>query len=67
VLRILEYLGWQQVRMRGDHARLVLPDGKSSVSVPVSPREIDPRVLASILKQAGLTLKEFRALAEEVL
>jgi predicted RNA binding protein YcfA (HicA-like mRNA interferase family) len=67
VIRVLERLGWQQVRIRGDHARLVLPDRRNPVTVPVSRRELDPYVMARILRQAGLTLREFQAVADEVL
>ena len=46
---------------------LELPDGRNPASVPVSRRELDPHVLSSILKQAGLTTREFQTVAEEVL
>ena len=67
VIRVLEHLGWRQVRIRGDHARLVLPDGRNPVTVPLSRRELDPYVLARILRQSGLTLREFQTVADEVL
>ncbi len=67
VIRVLEHLGWQQVRIRGDHARFELPDGQNPVTVPVSRRELEPRLLSYILRQAGLTPTEFQSAVEEVL
>ena len=67
VIRVLERLGWQVVRQRGSHGRLELPDGRNPVTVPVSRREVDPKTLGSVLRQADLNVREFLNAAEETL
>ncbi len=67
VIRVLERLGWRAVRQRGSHVRLELPDGRNPVTVPTSRREIDPKTLGSILRQSGLSVREFVNAAEDVL
>jgi predicted RNA binding protein YcfA (HicA-like mRNA interferase family) len=67
VIRVLERLGWRVVRQRGSHVRLELPDSRQPVTVPVSRREVDPKTLASILRQTGLSVREFVNAAEEIL
>ena len=66
-IRALESLGWRVARQRGSHVRLELPDGRNPVTVPVSRRELDPKTLSSILRQAGLQIREFLNAAEETL
>ena len=67
VIRVLERLGWRVVRQRGSHVRLELPGGLHPVTVPASRREVDPKTLASILRQAGLSVREFVNAVEEIL
>ncbi len=67
VIRVLESLGWQVVRQRGSQVRLEMPDGRNPVTVPVSRRELDPKTLSSMLRQAGLSIREFLNAAEETL
>ena len=67
VIRVLEHLGWQQVRIRGDHARLELPDGSWPVTVPLSQREIKRGTFSSILRQVKIDRRTFDAVAEEVI
>ena len=66
-IRVLESLGWRVVRQRGNHVRLEMPDGRNPVTVPVSRRELDPKTLSSMLRQAGLSIREFLNAAEETL
>jgi predicted RNA binding protein YcfA (HicA-like mRNA interferase family) len=67
VISVLERLGWRVVRQRGSHVRLELPDGLHPVTVPACRWEVDPKTLASILRQAGLSVREFVNAAEETL
>ena len=67
VIRVLERLGWRVVRQRGSHVRLELADGRNPVTVPASRREVDPKTLGSILRQSGLSIREFVGAAEETL
>ncbi len=67
VIRVLEHLGWQQVRIRGDHARLELPDGGRPITVALSQREIKRGTFGAILRQAGIDRRTFDAVAEEVI
>ena len=67
VIRVLEHLGWVIVRQRSSHVRLELPDGSYPVTVPTNQRELEPNIFGSVLRQAGLSHREFANLAEEVL
>jgi len=63
LLRALGRDGWQIVRQSGSHATLKHSTKSGYVTVP---RHADviikPKTLASILKQAGLTVEELRNL-----
>jgi len=62
VLRALRLLGWVVVVQRGSHVQLKHPDRRGRVTIPIHAGEtIGPRLLASILSQAGLSVDEFRA------
>jgi predicted RNA binding protein YcfA (HicA-like mRNA interferase family) len=62
VLRALRALGWVVVTQRGSHVQLKHPDRRGRVTIPIHAGEtIGPRLLASILSQAGLSVAEFRA------
>jgi predicted RNA binding protein YcfA (HicA-like mRNA interferase family) len=67
VIGVLEHLGWVLVRIRGSHARLVLPDGRNPVTVPLSQREMKPGTFQSVLQQARMNRRTFEAVAEEIL
>jgi predicted RNA binding protein YcfA (HicA-like mRNA interferase family) len=56
----LERAGFTFRSQRGSHRKLRHSDGRT-VIVPMH-RELAPGTLRSILKQAGLTIEEFRAL-----
>lgn len=63
VLRVLRREGWreQHVRSGTGHVYLIHPTKPGKVTVPVHPGEtLDPKVLKSILHQAGLTVEELR-------
>ena len=63
VVRALRRAGWEQVRQEGSHVQLRHPARGGRVTVPVHAGEtIGPRLLSSILAQAGMTADELRAL-----
>ena len=59
VIRILERLGFAEVRQRGSHRQFRHPDGRST-TVPVHPgRDISPLLLRQICKDIRLAPEEF--------
>jgi predicted RNA binding protein YcfA (HicA-like mRNA interferase family) len=64
VVRALQKAGLVVVRVSGSHHRLVDPDDSSrAATVPVhSSKPLKRGTLHGIIKQAGLTVEEFRAL-----
>ena len=62
VVRALRSVGWVVTVQRGSHVQLKHPDRPGRVTIPVHAGEtIGPRLLASILSQAGLSVDEFRS------
>ena len=59
-IRVLEQIGFEQVRQRGSHVvlRRITPDGEVGCVVPLH-RELAVGTLAGILKQAKVTPQEF--------
>jgi predicted RNA binding protein YcfA (HicA-like mRNA interferase family) len=57
VIAALEKIGFHSVRQRGRH--LQLKRGNLLVTFPIHPRDLNPHVLRSILRQAQLTVDEF--------
>jgi predicted RNA binding protein YcfA (HicA-like mRNA interferase family) len=64
VLRALTRAGFTTDRIVGSHHVMVFPgDTTRTVTVPVhSSRDLKPGALRSIIKQAGFSLEEFKAL-----
>jgi predicted RNA binding protein YcfA (HicA-like mRNA interferase family) len=64
VVRALTRSGFVTDRIVGSHHVMVFPgDGTRTVTVPVhSSRDLKPGTLRSIIKQAGFSLEEFKAL-----
>ena len=64
VVRALTRAGFVTDRIVGSHHVLVFPgDATRTVTVPVhSSRDLKPGTLRSIIKQAGFSLDEFKAL-----
>lgn len=61
IVRALRQLGWVVVVQEGAHVQLKHPARRGRVTVPVHVGEtIGPRLLGSILAQAGLTADELR-------
>lgn len=60
IISLLLKLGFSIVRQRGSHVRLRhLFDPTKNVSVPMHNKDVPPRILLSILKQAQITLSDF--------
>jgi predicted RNA binding protein YcfA (HicA-like mRNA interferase family) len=59
VSRILEGLGFAEVRQRGSHKQYRHADGRGT-TVPFHPgRDISPVLLRQIAKDIGMTVQEF--------
>lgn len=56
---MLERGGFAQISQRGSHVKLRNPEGRTAI-VPLH-RELAPGTLRSILRQAGLSVEEFRS------
>ena len=60
VVRILEKAGFVVVRQRGSHIQMKHPDQpERRITIPYHRRDLAPKTLASIIRQAGLTVEEF--------
>jgi predicted RNA binding protein YcfA (HicA-like mRNA interferase family) len=57
----LRRAGWSLARHRGSHMMLTHPNFRWTLSVP-DHRELGPGLLRTILKQAGLSIKQFNSL-----
>ena len=57
--RILENLGFVQVRQRGSHRQFRHPDGRQTTVPDHSSRDLSPILLRQIIKDIGLTPDEF--------
>ncbi len=59
VIRILEKLGFEQVRQRGSHKQFRHPDDGRNTTVPFhAGRDISPLLLRQIAKDIGFTVDE---------
>ncbi|TMF39745.1 MAG: type II toxin-antitoxin system HicA family toxin [Chloroflexi bacterium] len=62
VLRALRSLVWVVAAQPGSHIQLKHPDRPGRLTIPIHAGEtIGPRLLGSILTQAGLSVDEFRS------
>ncbi len=61
-MRALTSIGFVHVSTKGSHAKMVHPDGRAAVVPMHGGRDIPRGTLASILRQAGVTISEFRDL-----
>jgi predicted RNA binding protein YcfA (HicA-like mRNA interferase family) len=60
-VRVLMRLGWEEARQRGSHIILYKQGFPRGLCVP-NHKQLDKGTLAFILRQAGLSLEEFRTL-----
>lgn len=60
-IRALKRLGWREVTQRGSHAQLEHPGPKRQGHHPIHAGEtLDPKLIASICRQAGITTDQLR-------
>jgi len=64
--KIAASLGWEYSHHTGSHA-IYTRAGHSHITIPEHRREIRVGTMGSIIKQMGLTRREFDKIAEEVL
>jgi predicted RNA binding protein YcfA (HicA-like mRNA interferase family) len=58
-VRVLERLGFVQVRQRGSHRQFRHPDGRQTTVPDHSSRDLSPIILRQIIKDIGLTPDAF--------
>lgn len=67
LIKILEKAGFKAVRQDGSHLRLIHPDGRATTVSIHGSKEIPPRLLNTILKEAKLGREEFFKLLKQIL
>lgn len=60
-MRALQKVGFALDRQKGSHMSIVRSDPFSALTIP-NHRELDAGTLRAIIRAAGLTVEEFRAL-----
>jgi predicted RNA binding protein YcfA (HicA-like mRNA interferase family) len=58
-VRVLDRLGFVQVRQRGSHRQFRHPDGRQTTVPDHGARDLSPIILRQIIKDIGLTAEEF--------
>jgi predicted RNA binding protein YcfA (HicA-like mRNA interferase family) len=59
VVRILESIGFIEVRQKGSHKQFRHPDGRATTIPFHKGRDISPRLLRQIASDVNLTVEEF--------
>lgn len=59
IIKILEKLGYIKKRQTGSHAIMFNSKTKKTIPVPMHVKDIKKGLFKAIIKQAGLTEKEF--------
>lgn len=59
VVRILNRLGFEQIRQRGAHKQFRHPDGRMTTVPFHKARDISPTLLRKIARDIGMTAEEF--------
>ena len=59
IVRLLEKLGFGEVRQRGSHKQFRHPDGRATTVPFHKGRDVSPILLRQITKDIGLTIEEF--------
>ena len=59
VIRVLERLGFVEIRQRGSHRQFRHPDGRQTTVPDHGSRDISPILLRQIIKDIKLTTEEF--------
>ena len=58
-VRVLERLGFVQIRQRGSHRQFRHPDGRQTTVPDHGSRDLSPIILRQIIKNIGLNPDEF--------
>ena len=58
-VRILEQLGFLQVRQRGSHRQFRHPDGRQTTVPDHGSRDLSPIILRQIINDIGIRAEEF--------
>ena len=62
LIRILENLGFENIRQEGSHVRMEYPEGRKT-SIPLhSGEKVGVGLLSKILRDAGISRKKFEKL-----
>jgi predicted RNA binding protein YcfA (HicA-like mRNA interferase family) len=61
VIRILQALGFVEVRQRGAHKQFRHPDGRGTTAPCHKGRDIAPSLLRKIARDVGMTVESFVA------
>jgi predicted RNA binding protein YcfA (HicA-like mRNA interferase family) len=59
IIRILENLGFLEIRQKGSHKQFRHEDGRGTTVPFHKGRDISPRLLRQIASDIGLTIEEF--------
>jgi mRNA interferase HicA len=62
VIQILKGVGFKKIRQTGSHLILVNIKTRKILPIPIHNKDIKRGLLFSIIKQSGLTVKEFTKL-----
>ena len=66
VAKVQRYDGWSERKIKGDHVNFIKPLYRWVVTVDMGAREIPAGTMASILRQAGMSRRQFDEIAKEV-
>ncbi|MCZ7593188.1 MAG: type II toxin-antitoxin system HicA family toxin [Kiritimatiellae bacterium] len=58
-IRILERIGFVEIRQRGSHRQFRYPDGRQTTVPDHGSRDVSPILLRQIIKDIGMTAEEF--------
>ncbi|MDI3481965.1 MAG: hypothetical protein PWQ97_1620 [Tepidanaerobacteraceae bacterium] len=54
VIKLLKEHGWQMKNQKGSHIHMINPSNSNKIQIPYHNKDLKPKTLNSILKQAGL-------------
>jgi predicted RNA binding protein YcfA (HicA-like mRNA interferase family) len=54
VIKLLKEHGWQIKNQKGSHIHMIHPSNPNKIQIPYHNKDLKPKTLNSILKQAGL-------------
>ncbi len=59
LLSVLLKVGFKILHQKGSHIRLQNLSTKKSTTIPIHPGDLSRKMITGIIKQAGLSIKEF--------